>query len=163
MKNKKITMGLTALVLMGTMVLPVSAEEKSDTTRIKANVKSTYTLTIPAETTVNFEATSTDLNGALKVKGNVLSTQEVVVNATANDFHNTSQNKDLPYKLVNKAEGKEFSIATWDEDILRAGLSDGQGKEILLSVDITDDNWNKAEAGDYEGSITFIANLMNKQ
>ena len=72
MKTRKITMGLTAFALMGAMALPVSAQETEQTkdTTITANVQSAYTLSIPADTTVKFEATSTDLAGKLKVSGN---------------------------------------------------------------------------------------------
>lgn len=165
MRAKKITMGLTALALMGAMALPVSAQEtQEDSTIIKATIQSDYTLTIPAETAIEFQATSTSLNGKLKVKGNVLPTQEVIVTAQAKAFHNKVQDKDLPYKLIDKRNGSEFTSATWDEDTLRAGLAgEGQGKELPLSVDITKENWDKAEAGNYEGSIVFTARLQNVQ
>lgn len=158
MKTRKIAMGLTALALMGAMALPVSAQDNTETkdTTIKANIQSTYTLTIPAETTIDFEATSTNLTGALKVTGNVLPTQEVEVTAQAKAFHNEVQNTDLPYKLIDKRNNSEFTTATWSEDELRDG-----SKELTLSVDITKDAWSVAEAGDYKGSITFTANLQN--
>lgn len=163
MRAKKITMGLTVLALMGTMALPVSAQETEQTkdTTITANVQSTYTLSIPADTTVKFEATSTDLSGKLKVSGNVLPTQEVVVTAQADTFHNTAQNTDLPYKLMNGSE--EFTTATWDENTLRAGLQEEQGTAIQLSIAIDESDWKTAEAGDYTGTITFTANLQDKQ
>lgn len=165
MRAKKFAMGLTALALMGMIVLPVSAQDtqQAEDTTIRANVASTYTLTIPAETEIAFEATSTDLAGALKVTGNVLPSQEVVVTAQAKEFHNTAQDKDLPYTLINKADTQVFTTDKWNEDDLRAGLDgDGQGKEIQLSIDITKENWDKAEAGDYEGTITFTADLQTK-
>lgn len=163
MKTRKIAMGLTAFALMGAMALPVSAQETEQTkdTTITANVQSTYTLSIPADTTVKFEATSTDLAGKLKVSGNVLPTQEVVVTTQADTFHNTAQNTDLPYRLMNGSE--EFTTATWDEATLRAGLQEGQGTAIQLSIAIDENDWKTAEAGDYTGTITFTANLQDKQ
>lgn len=161
MTAKKITTGLTALALIGAMALPASAQdtETKDTT-IKARIQSVYTLTIPAETQIDFEAASTDLAGKLKVTGNVLPSQEVSVTAQAKDFHNKVQNTNLPYKLM---EGQaEFQTAVWDEDTLRAGLSGtGYGKEIQLSIAIGEDDWKTAEAGDYEGTITFTALLQD--
>lgn len=162
MRAKKITMGLTAFALMGAMALPVSAQENTESkdTTIRATIQSTYTLTIPAETTIDFEAVSTNLEGELKVTGNVLPSQEVEVTAAAGAFHNTVQDKDLPYKLMNGQE--EFKTAAWDEDTLRAGLQEGQGKAIPLSIAIEEADWKTAEAGDYEGTITFTATLQEK-
>ena len=160
--KRKITMGLTTLALMGVMALPVSAQgntENKDTT-IKATIQSTYKLTIPAETTIDFEATSTNLDGVLRVTGNVLPSQEVEVTAKAGAFHNAVQNKDLPYKLVN--EENEFQNATWNETELRNGFENEEdAKEIQLSIAIEESDWQFAEAGDYEGNITFTANLQN--
>lgn len=162
MMKRKMIMGFTAFVLMGVMVLPVSAQDniESKDTTIKANIQSTYTLSIPAETTVEFEKTSTDLHGMLKVTGNVLPSQEVEVIAQVENFHNEVQNTNLPYILVNKANSKVFTGDVWDEDTLRAGLT-GTGKEIQLAVNIETEDWQKAEAGDYKGTITFTATLQN--
>lgn len=162
MRAKKITMGLTAFALMGVMALPVSAQENTESkdTTIKANIQSVYTLTIPAETQIEFEDTSTNLDGALKVTGNVLPSQEVEVTAAAGAFHNTVQGTDLPYKLMNGQE--EFKTATWNETELRNGFENEENaKQIPLSIAIKESDWQFAEAGDYEGSITFTANLQN--
>lgn len=160
MRAKKITMGLTVVALMGAMALPVSAQDNTESkdTSITAKIQSTYTLSIPASTTIDFKETSTNLKETLKVTGNVLPTQEVVVTAKAGAFHNKVQNADLPYKLIDKRNDSEFTTATWSEDELRDG-----SKELTLSVDITKEAWDAAEAGSYEGSITFTANLQDIQ
>ena len=153
-------MGLTVVALMGAMALPVSAQDNTESkdTSITAKIQSTYTLSIPASTTIDFEKTSTNLKETLKVTGNVLPTQEVAVTAKAGAFHNKVQNTDLPYKLIDKRNNSEFTTATWSEDELRDG-----SKELTLSVDITKEAWDAAEAGNYEGSITFTANLQDIQ
>lgn len=158
MKTRKITMGLTAFVLMGAMALPVSAQElqKTGNTEVTANVASDYVLTIPAKTEIAFNATSTNLAGTLKVTGNVLPTQEVKVTATPNALHNEVQNTDLPYTLKKGAE--IFTADTWNETELRE-----ETKAVQLSIAITEAEWNKAEAGNYTGSITFTANLQDVQ
>ena len=163
MKARKITMAITTLALVGVMALPVSAQETEQTkdTTITANVQSTYTLSIPASTQIEFEATSTELNGKLKVTGNVLPMQEVVVTAQADKFYNAAQNKDLPYRLMNGQT--EFSSDVWDEDTLRDGLQEEKGKAIQLSIAIDEADWKTAEAGEYTGTITFTANLQDKQ
>ena len=166
MKYRKFAIGLTAAALVGAMALPVWAQENTqhkDTT-IKATVESAYTLSIPAETTIAFEAASTDLAGVLKVTGNVLPSQEVEVTVQAKAFHNEAQGTDLRYKLVNKADGNVFTGDVWDEDTLRDGLAgEGQGKAIQLSIAIDEKDWELAKAGAYQGTITFTAALQDKQ
>lgn len=156
--KKRILAGTISLVLLLAVAIPVSAEDKEGTTPIEASVSSTYTLTIPAETNIEFNAESTDLKGVLKVTGNVLPTQSVQVTATTNALHNSVQNTDLPYTL--KYDGNEFTSADWNETELRAGLEgDGKGKELSLNIAITKADWNNAKAGKYEGSIVFKAAL----
>lgn len=155
MKARKITAGLMAMALVGTMALPVSAEEK--TTEITASVKSEYTLSIPANTDIDFNATSTNLDGTLKVTGNVLPTQTVTVSTQANRLYNSVQDTSLPYKLMNGQS--EFQSATWNENELRAETP----KEFQLSIAITEADWNQAEAGDYSGSIVFTATMNDSQ
>lgn len=160
MKTRKITMGLAALALMGAMILPVSAAESKDTT-LTAEVPSTYTLTIPAATTITYGNTSTDLSGKLKVTGNVLPSQSVTVTADAKPLRNAVQNTDLPYTLEN-ASGS-FTTASWSEAELRSGLGgDGMGKEIQLSVKLKESDWNQAKAGTYSGSIVFTADSVTQ-
>lgn len=154
MRQKKIAC-ILGIVLLSIAALSVHAEEK--TTQLEAEVASTYVLTIPAKTTIAFNATETDLEGTLKVSGNVLPMQNVTVTATCSPLQNSVQNTGLPYTLKIKS-GAIFSSAQWNEDELRSGLT-GDGKQIALSVAITEDEWNKAEAGKYEGSIVFSAEL----
>lgn len=149
--NKKIIAAVLGLTLMMGTVLPAHAEEK--TTPINASVDSTYTLTIPAKTDIAFNAESTDLNGVLKVTGNVLPTESVTVTVKTNDLENRVRNMKLPYKLMYGAN--EFTTATWNEDELRA-----ESKEIQLSLAIEKSDWDKAEAGSYEGSIVFTAGMQ---
>lgn len=158
MMKKTMITGFTALMLMGTMALPVSAQElqKTGDTEVTANVASDYVLTIPAKTEIAFNATSTDLAGTLTVTGNVLPTQEVEVTATPNALHNEAQNTDLPYTL--KKDSETFIADTWNETELRE-----ETKDVQLSIAITEAEWNKAEAGNYTGSITFTANLKDVQ
>lgn len=156
--KKRILAGALSLVLLLAVAIPVSAEDKEETTPLEVSVPSTYTLTIPAETNIEFNAESTDLKGVLKVTGNVLPTQSVQVTATTKALHNSVQDTDLPYAL--KYDGNEFTSAEWNETELRDGLEgDGKGKELSLNVAITQADWNNAKAGTYEGSIVFTATL----
>lgn len=50
----------------------------------------------------------------------------------------------------------------WDETELRDGLN-GNAKEVQLAINIERDEWLKAKAGEYIGSITFTASLQNEE
>lgn len=153
MRNKKIIAGALGVAMMIAAAFPVYAE--NETTEISTSVDSTYTLTIPKKTDIIFNAESTDLTGTLKVTGNVLPTQSVVVTAETKDLYNSVQNTTLPYKLMNETE--EFTTSTWNEEELRA-----ENKEFRLSVAIEKSEWDKAEAGSYEGSIVFTADMQTE-
>ena len=123
---------------------------------LNAYVESTYTLTIPSKTEIVFNSTSTDLNGTLKVTGNVRPMQKVTVKAELNALHNAVQNTNLPYKLMSGAV--EFQAADWSETELRAA----EPKELQLSVDIAAEDWNQAKGGEYQGNIVFTAELIRE-
>lgn len=151
MKKKWIASILTT-ALMITSMLPVYAAEnqQSGTTTVTATVDSTYTMTIPAETTIPFNQIETKLNGQLKVKGNVRNSEKVSVTATEKPLEN--ENKET-IAYVLKQNGAEFKSATWSEQDLRAE------KAYNLSVTIPKEIWDTAKAGTYAGGIVFTAEL----
>ena len=157
MKIKRLTFSFSAMALVGIMALPVSVSAAdSKTMELNAYVESTYTLTIPSKTEIVFNSTSTDLNGTLKVTGNVRPMQKVTVKAELNALHNAVQNTNLPYKLMSG--GGEFQAADWSETELRAA----EPKELQLSVDIAAEDWNQAKGGEYQGNIVFTAELIRE-
>lgn len=154
--KRRIFISMVSMMAMTVFALPVHAEDK--TTDLKAEVTSSYILTIPKETTIAYQTLSNKLNGFLSVKGNVKANEKVVVTATTKPLHCTVQDKDLPYKLMNGSV--EFIQAEWNEEELRKELTaEGTGKNLQLTVDITKDAWDAAEAGSYEGSVMFNAKL----
>ena len=157
---KKRTASVLFAAALGAAAIPVYAAENTESqeTIINAKVASVYELTIPAKTTIEFNKTSTNLNGMLKVSGNVDVNEKVTVTATPNALKNASPNEELPYTLMNGQAA--FTTADWNETELREGLEgDGSGKELQLSVAITEAAWTAAKAGSYNGSITFTAAL----
>lgn len=78
MKRKTLA-GMMSLAIMAAAAVPVYAEDK--TTELNTNVPSTYELTIPAATEIDFNAATTALNGELKVTGNVKPDETVTVSA----------------------------------------------------------------------------------
>ena len=150
MKRKALA-GMMSLVVMATVAVPVHAEEK--TTAISTSVESKYELTIPATTEIAFNATSTNLNGELKVTGNVKPNETVTVSAAKNKLKNQS-NADAEIDFSLKQGVNNFTSATWNETELRGGA-----KAISLSVAIEQSAWDSAKAGEYTGSIVFTAEL----
>lgn len=157
--KRRIFISMVSMMAMTVFVLPVHGAEGSEhTTDLKAEVTSSYILTIPKETTIAYQTLSNKLNGVLSVKGNVKANEKVVVTAATKPLHCTAQDKDLPYKLMNGSA--EFTQAEWNEEELRKELeAEGTGKNLQLTADITKDAWDAAEAGSYEGSVMFKAEL----
>ena len=149
--KKKVVSSAMALLLVGAMALPVHAAEK--TTTINTSVESKYELTIPATTDIAFNATSTNLNGELKVTGNVKPNETVTVSAVNNKLEN-QDNASAEIDFALKQGTGDFTSATWNEHEFRE-----KTKAISLSVAIEQSAWDSAKAGNYTGGIVFTAEL----
>lgn len=152
MKRKALA-GIMSLALMAAVAVPVHAETENKTTTINTRVESKYELTIPANTTIDFNKPSTELNGKLKVTGNVKPSQTVTVSAATNKLEN-QDNAGASIDFALKQGASDFTSETWNETELRDGT-----KEFLLSVAIDQSAWDSAKAGDYTGGIVFTAEL----
>lgn len=152
--KKKLFAGMLATTMGLALALPVYAEDK--TTDLKADVPSSYTLTIPEKTDISYGSESVDLKGILKVSGNVRTTEIVKVSAVSNPLTLVGGTETLPYTL--KSGENPFTSATWSETDLRDGLA-GAGKSFQLSVAIDKTVWETAKAGTYNGGIVFTAEL----
>lgn len=155
---KKIISGMLALALATMMSVPINATSQSTT--ISAKIESDYTLTIPAKTEIIYGHTSSDLKGELKVTGNVEANEVVKVTVGTSAFYNDKHQAEIAYTLVK--DGKKFTGEVWNETELRDGLN-GKAKEVQLAINIERDEWLKAKAGEYIGSITFTASLQNEE
>lgn len=150
MKRKTLA-GMMSLAIMAAVAVPVYAEDK--TTELNTNVSSTYELTIPSATEIDFNAATTALNGELKVTGNVKPDETVTVSAAKNILEN-QDNAGAAIEFALKKDASDFTSETWSEAELRSGT-----KEISLSVAIEQSAWDSAKAGDYTGGIVFTAEL----
>lgn len=150
MKRKTLA-GMMSLAVMATVAVPVYAEEK--TTAINTSVESKYELTIPTTTDIAFNVTSTNLNGELKVTGNVKPNETVTVSAVKNKLEN-QDNAGAEIDFALKQGTGDFTSATWNEQELIE-----ETKAISLSVAIEQSAWDNAKAGEYTGGIVFTAEL----
>lgn len=151
-----------AFVLSIALVFSISttafaAEIKQDTdpktanTEITTSIAPTYTVTIPANTEITFNATSTDLGAVSLDAAQINPGYAVKVEANAGELKNKADaTKTIPYKLM--AGDSEFTSAEYTI----------AGQATALSIAITQAAWNAAFAGEYEGVITFTVSYIAK-
>ncbi len=149
--KKLLAVALAVVLVMSLSVTAFAAEvnqnstpNTSDTT-ITASIAPTYTVTIPADTGIVFQATSTDF-GKIELTAAQLDPNYVVkVSASAGELKNQADNtKTIPYTL-NVKGGAAFTSAEYDAD----------GESTALTLNITQNDWDNAYAGQYKGVITF--------
>ena len=141
---KKLASFALAFALCAACAVPVLADETKATT-IKANIPSSYTVVIPAETTIQFNTLETKLEGPLYLSAAQLEPNHYVkISATANALTNDAdKSKTIPFTLY---EGNDpFTSADFVDKY----------KNVQLSVHIKQSDWNAAPAGNYKGSVTF--------
>ena len=151
---KKLFALILAVVMIATMsVTAFAANTTGGFTTITIDIAPTYTVTIPANTTVAFNATETDF-GAIEVTASQIHPDKCIKVALATDkeLNNAIDNtKVIPY-AIKDSEGAAFTSATY--------LTEGDKTE--LSIHITADDWNAAYAGDYSDTVTFTVSYEDK-
>ena len=136
--------------------LPVTAFAENTTggdADITTSIAPTYTVTIPANTTVDFNATETAF-GAIEVTAAQIHPDKCIKVALASDGkleNSIDATKVIPY-AIKDGEGAAFTSATY--------LTEGDKTE--LSIHITADDWNAAYAGDYSDTVTFTVFYEDK-
>lgn len=119
-------------------------DPKTQDTEITTSIAPTYVVTIPADAKIEFNATSTVLGTVKASHMQIEPDKMVVVNATAGKLENQIEKaKTIAYKLMNG-----------DAEFTSINLTDTE-KKADLKISIAEDDWNKAYAGDYKGTITF--------
>ena len=143
-----------ALVLVASLsVTAFAANTTGGEADITTSIAPTYTVTIPANTNVNFNATETAF-GAIEVTASQIhpDKQIRVTLTTDGELNNTiDTTKVIPY-VIKDASGAAFTTATY--------LTEGDKTE--LSIHITADDWNAAYAGDYSDTVTFTITYEDK-
>ena len=151
---KKLFALILAVVMIATMsVTAFAANTTGGFTTITIDIAPTYTVTIPANTTVAFNATETDF-GAIEVTASQIHPDKCIKVALATDkeLNNAIDNtKVIPY-AIKDSEGAAFTSATY--------LTEGDKTE--LSIHITANDWNAAYAGDYTDTVTFTVSYEDK-
>ena len=144
---------LTVALLMSLSVTAFAVNTTGGDADITTSIDPTYTVTIPANTTVAFNATETAF-GAIEVTASQIHPDKCIKVALASDGkleNNIDATKVIPY-AVKDSEGAAFTSATY--------LTEGDKTE--LSIHITANDWNAAYAGDYSDTVTFTVSYEDK-
>ena len=144
---------LTVAMLATMSVTAFAANTTGGDADITTSIDPTYTVTIPANTTVAFNATETDF-GAIEVTAAQIHPDKCIKVALASDGkleNSIDATKVIPY-AIKDSEGAAFTSATY--------LTEGDKTE--LSIYITADDWNAAYAGEYSDTVTFTITYEDK-
>lgn len=123
---------------------------KDTNVTITTAIDPTYTVTIPANTEVSFNSLSTDF-GTVKLDTAQLDPGHfvrVTLNTSGTLKNAADASKTIPYTV--NTEGAAFILS----DFTTAG------QEAPLTINITQDDWNTAYAGDYSDTMTFTVSYI---
>jgi spore coat protein U-like protein len=144
--KKVLTFALAIMLVMSLPVTVFAANTTGGNADITTSIAPTYTVTIPADVTVQFNATETAF-GTIEVIASQIHPDKCIRVSLASDNkleNSIDDTKYIPY-AIKDAEGAEFTSATY--------LTEGDKTE--LSIHITDGDWNADYAGDYSDTVTF--------
>jgi spore coat protein U-like protein len=151
---KKLFALLLAIAMMASMSVTVFADNTTwGDADITTSIDPTYTVTIPANVNVPFNATETDF-GAIEVTASQIHPNKCIKVELTSDGkleNSIDATKVIPY-AIKDSEGAEFTAATY--------LTEGDKTE--LSICITADDWNAAYAGEYSDTVTFTVSYEEK-
>ena len=169
---KKLISGLSAFALAGTMAITAFASEAPENQTIDQNtpepkqafaditteIAPAYIVTIPADTKVKFNDAVTDFGEVELTKAQLDPGKMVVVNvSTDGELNNEADaEKIIPYTVTAQyasgAEEEEFVPFNTKGQPLQM---DTVGQKFALTIEITEEDWNKAYAGKYSDTVTF--------
>lgn len=178
---KKIFAILLAVTMLASMATVVSAE--STTTLSTTVPAASYTLNIPADQTIEFGATETNIgNVTVTNSAGFAEGKNLSVTVTYDEFTSAGLSTTIPFSLEMSARSSygttERPLASGYSMIFK-GTAAGTVKEkttirvtvgnmgaqsdepitgILLNIDSAD--WGKALGGEYTATITFTAEVV---
>ena len=144
---------LTFALLFSLSVTAFAANTTGGDADITTSIAPTYTVTIPADVNVAFNATETAF-GTIEVTASQIHPDKCIkVELTYDRELNNSidSTKIIPY-VVKNDEGADFISATY--------LTEGDATELFIHI--TAEAWNAAYAGDYSDTVTFTVSYVDK-
>ena len=151
---KKVFALILAVMMIASLSLTAfAANTTGGDAEITTSISPTYTVTIPANTAVAFNATETAF-GEIKVEAAQIHPDKcikVVLNSDNKLENSIDATKVIPY-AIKDSTGAAFTSATY--------LAAGEKTE--LSIHITQNDWNAAYAGEYSDTVTFTVSYENQ-
>lgn len=142
---KKLLSVVLALMIFTLCVMPVFAESQS--MAISTEGEAGYELSYPADVEIPWETKSMGIGEIRAVVLNIEPSKAVKVGvSSAND-----------YKLVNEQAINQTIAYTLSGDENIVFLPGDYGKAFGLSVEIEEEQWNKAASGKHSDFLTFTA------
>ena len=144
---------LTVAMIASMSVAAFAANSAGGKADITTSIAPTYTVTIPADVNVQFNATETNF-GAIEVTAAQIHPNKCIKVELISDGeleNSIDATKVIPYTIKDSI-GAEFTSATY--------LTEGDKTE--LSIHITANDWNAAYAGDYSDTVTFTVSYVDK-
>ena len=142
---KKLAAFTLALALSAAMSTTAFADDDNRKVEVTAHIDPTYTVTIPANTTVKFNAVDTSF-GEIKLTAAQLDpgkSVKVALSASGKLKNQANTEKNLAYKIMSGET--EFTSANYEK----------AGESTALTIHIAQKDWNGAFAGDYADTVTF--------
>ena len=148
--KKLLTIALVGAMLTATGITAFAVDYPGGTqdTEITTSVAPTFTVTIPADTAVPFNALSTEF-GSVTLESARLAPNKAVQVTVTSDYNLNNSIDDtvvIPYSL-------KAGNDTVDADFAAIFLN--AGEKVDLTIDITQAAWDAAAAGDYSDTVTF--------
>ena len=151
--KKVLTFALAVMLIMSLSVTAFAANTTGGEADITTSIAPTYTVTIPADVNVQFNATETAF-GAIEVEAAQIHPDKCIKVELTSDGkleNSIDATKVIPY-AIKDSTGAAFTSATY--------LTEGDKTE--LSIHITANDWNAAYAGEYSDTVTFTVSYVDK-
>ena len=142
---KKLVSFALMLALSAALSATAFADDDNRSVEVKTHIDPTYTVTIPANTTVTFNAEDTSFGKIELTKAQLDPGKKVNVTLSASGtLKNSKDNrKTLAYQIQDGTTA--FTSATYKM----------AGQSTALTIHIEQKAWNAAYAGDYADTVTF--------
>ena len=146
-----------AALTAGAFAMPVSAADDNRNIMVSTEIAPAYIVTIPTNLKVPFNSVYTDF-GEVKLETAQLEPDKCVKVTLISD--NLLDNKADSSKTISYTinEGKADTPGT----VYTSAKYLSAGEKTDLNIGITQDNWNKAYAGEYEDIVTFQIEYTDK-
>ncbi len=151
---KKAAAVILASIITSLAVTSVTVHAEDRSTLITTTISPTFTVTVPLSVKVPFNSISTDFGTVSLDAARLESDKCVVVTLETDNTLDNKSNPDetIPYSIHNKS----------DDSVFVSGTYISAGEKSDLSINIKQDDWNSAYAGDYEDTVTFHIQYTDK-